>query len=122
MSQAGLISSTGGGGGGAATLTFTDEAISFAGAVNNGYFCTGALTVTLPTTPSQGSYVIIETTTASAVVIQAGGTNVIKLGSTASAAGGTATSNAIGNSVFLIFRTSTTTWYSISTEGTWTIA
>lgn len=121
MSQAGANGS-GGGGGGTATFTFTDKNTSFAASANNGYFCTAALTATLPTTPAQGSYVIIETTTGSAVVIQAGGTNVIKLGSTASAAGGTATSNASGNSVFLVFRTADTTWYSISTEGTFTVA
>lgn len=101
---------------------WTDEAISFAAAVNNGYFCTAALTVTLPAAPTQGQFVIIETTTASSVVIQATGTQVIRMGSSASSAGGTATSAATGNSVYLVYRAVTTSWYSISTEGTWSMA
>jgi len=101
---------------------WTDEAISFVAVVNNGYFCTAALTVTLPAAPTQGQFIIIETTTASSVVLQASGTQVIRMGSSASSVGGTATSAAAGNSVYLVYRAATTSWYSISTEGTWSMA
>lgn len=102
---------------------FTDQAgPTFIAASNNGYFCTGALTATLPAAPTQGQFVIIETATASSVVLQASGTQVIRMGSSVSSAGGTATSAAQGNSVYLIYRSANTSWYSISTEGTWSLA
>lgn len=105
-----------------AAYNFTDIAISTAGVANRGYFCTAALTLTLPTSPPQGSFVFVETLTASAVVVKAGGTNLIKVGSATSSAGGTATATTIGNSLQLFYRTADTTWYSLSTEGTWSIA
>lgn len=121
MSQAGSVSGSGGGG----TFTpptFTDKSTDFTAVVNNGYFCTAALTATLPAVATQGQIVIIETTTASNVIIDASGTDVIRMGSTASSAGGTATSSAAGNSVYLVYRSANTSWYSISTEGTWVLA
>lgn len=106
----------------ATVLTWTDEAVSFAAAVNNGYFCTAALTATLPAAPTQGQVIIIETTVAGAIVIQANTGQTIKMGSGASSVAGTATSSAAGNSVYLVFRSSDSIWYSISTEGTWLLA
>lgn len=103
-------------------VPWTDKAISFAAAVNNGYFCTAALTATLPGAPTQGQIVVIETITANAVVVQAAAGQTIKLGSSASTVAGTATSNAAGNSIYLVYRAADLTWYSISTEGTWTTA
>src|SRR5665213_826653 len=38
---------------------WTDEAISFAAQKQNGYFCTGVITATLPATPTQGNTIII---------------------------------------------------------------
>ena len=105
-----------------ANYTFTDEAISFAAATDNGYFCTAALTATLPAGATQGQVVIIETTTASSVVVKANAGQTIKMGSGASTVAGTATSSASGNSAYLVFRTADSSWYSISTEGTWTLA
>jgi len=102
-------------------VPWTDKAISFAASVNNGYFCTAALTATLPAA-SQGQVVIIETLTGSNVVIQAAGGQTIKMGSSASSVAGTATSAASGNSAYLVFRNADSTWYSISTEGTWSLA
>ncbi len=106
----------------ATIMTWTDKAINFTAAVNNGYFCTAALTATLPAAPTQGQVVIIETTVANAIVIQAAAGQIIKMGSAASSIAGTATSNAAGNSVYLVYRASDLIWYSISTEGTWTVA
>lgn len=103
-------------------VPWTDEAISFAAAVNNGYFCTSALTATMPATPTQGQVVIIETATASSVVVQANTGHVIRMGSGSSTVAGTATSSAAGNSVYLVYRSANTSWYSISTEGTWLLA
>lgn len=75
MSQAGSIGSTSGGS--ATNFTFTDKSTDFTASVNNGYFCTAALTATLPTGATQGQVVIIETATSSNVIIDASGTDVI---------------------------------------------
>ncbi len=101
---------------------FTDQAVTFSAAVNNGYFCTAALTVNLPAGATQGQFVIIETATAGNVVIDAAPGDFIRMGSSVSTSGGTSTSSAEGNSVYLIYRTANTSWYSISTEGTWVLA
>lgn len=103
-------------------LTFTDEAMSFNAAANNGYFCTGALTATLPASPSQGNLVIIVCDTASAVVVQANTGQVIRLGSAASTSAGSMTSTAIGDSLTLYYRASDTTWLCVSSIGSWTPA
>ena len=102
-------------------MPWTDEATSFNAAVNHGYFVTAAATATLPTA-TQGQVVIIETATASSVVIQAASGQVIRMGSGASSSAGTATSSAAGNSVYLVYRSANTSWYSISTEGTGLLA
>lgn len=103
-------------------LTWTDEAVGFTAVVNNGYFCTAALTVTLPAAPTQGQVVIIECDTAGAIVITANVGQTIRMGTTASSVAGTATSSKRGDSMYLVFRNSTSTWCSISTEGTWALA
>jgi len=103
-------------------LPWTDEAGNFVAAVNNGYFCTAALTATLPGGATQGQVIIIETVTAGPVVLQANAGQVIKLGSGSSTVAGTATSTHTGDSVYLVFRSASQTWSSISTEGTWTMA
>lgn len=102
-------------------LPFTDEAGNFNAVVNNGYFCTAALTATLPAAPTQGQVVIIETTSASSIVVQANTGQTINLGSGSSAVAGAATSTSVGNSLYLVFRSASSTWHSISTEGTWTL-
>ena len=101
---------------------WTDEATSFAAVANQGFFATAALTATLPAGATQGQFVIIETTTAGSVVIRANAGQIISVGSTSSSVAGSATSSATGNSVYLIFRTANSSWNSISTEGTWTLA
>lgn len=105
-----------------AILPFTDESTNFNAVANNGYFVTGAATATLPASPSQGNSVIIEVDTASAVVVQANTGQFIRLGNALSASAGTATSTSRGDSITLYYRSSTSTWHSTSTEGTWTVA
>jgi hypothetical protein len=117
-----VVTATGQLGTGTGNPTWTDQNASFAAAVNNGYFVTAAATATLPAAPTQGQFVQIETTTASSIVIQANTGQVIRMGSSASSTAGTATSAAIGNSVYLVYRSANTSWYSVSTEGTWTMA
>ncbi len=101
-------------------VPWTDEAVSFNAAVNHGYFCTAALTATLPTA-TQGQIVVIEADTSGAVTIQAPTGKFIRLGAQISAAAGTAVSSKQGDSVYLVYRSASLTWQSISTEGTWAV-
>lgn len=90
--------------------------------VDNGYFATAAGTYVLPAAPAQGEMVIITADTAGAVVVDAPGTQLIRIGASVSSAGGTATSVAIGDSLTLRYRASNTTWHAVSVVGTWILA
>jgi hypothetical protein len=104
------------------TTPWTDEAVSFTASSKNGYFVSAAATATLPTSPSQGDSVTIAVDTSGTVVIQASAGQKIRLASGTSSTAGTATSTTIGSSLELIYRTATTEWFSISTEGAWILA
>jgi hypothetical protein len=57
------------------------------------------------------------------VVITAGGTNLIRIGSASpSSAGGTATNTAIGNSLTLTYSPTNTVWICHGVQGNWTLA
>lgn len=106
---------------------WSDQAVSFAAQKQNGYFCTAALTVNLPTAGLvTGSTIIIYVDTALAVVLQAGAGQQIEISQTLSTVGGvgpaTATSTAQGNIVTLVYRSSDTTWHAISVAGVFTTA
>lgn len=104
-------------------FAWSDKAVSFAALPQNGYFCTAALTVTLPTAGLvTGSTIIIYVDTASLVIIQAGAGQQIEISQTLSSVSGTATSSAQGNIVTLVFRLSDTTWHAISSAGSFTLA
>ena|SRR5579872_5331495 len=103
-------------------LTWTDEAISFSAAASNGYFCTAALTATLPASPSQGDTIAINTVTSSNVVIQANTGQTIVLGLTSSTTAGTCTSSDTGNSIELVYRSTGSTWRTLNEVGTWILA
>lgn len=105
----------------ASSMTWTDKSTNFAAVVNNGYFCTAALVATLPAGATQGQVVIIEVDTASAVTVTANVGQFLRFGGQLSASGGTAVSSKIGDSIYLVYRSSSSTWCSISTEGTWAI-
>jgi hypothetical protein len=106
----------------ASIIPWTDEAVSFTAVVNNGYFVTSeGQTATLPAAPTQGQVVIIECDTSSPVTIQANTGQNIRLGAQLSSINGSAVSNSLGDSVYLVYRSASSTWFSISTEGTWTI-
>jgi len=101
---------------------WTDEAISFPAVAQNGYFCTGVLTCTLPAAPTQGNTIIIYVDSASVVTIQANSGQTIQIGSGQSSVAGTASSTAEGSILTLVYRTADTEWHSISDQGTWTLA
>lgn len=106
-----------------AGFTWSDKAITFSAVAENGYFCTAALTANLPASPSQGDTIIINCVTASSVVIQANTGQTIVIGSSSSTVAGTATSSVSGNSLTLVYRSTGSTWRTISgPQGTWTTA
>ena len=102
--------------------SWTDEAISFNAASGNGYFCSAALTATLPSSPSQGDMVSIAADTSGTVVVQASTGQTIRISSVSSSSGGTATSGVAGSSLQLVYRAANSEWFSIATEGNWTLA
>ncbi len=89
---------------------------------DNGYFATAAGTYVLPATPAQGELIIIVADTAGAVVVDAPSTHLIRIGNQITSAGGTLTSTAIGDSLTLRYRASSTTWFAVSSMGNWTVA
>lgn len=102
---------------------WSEQSLSFAAAVQNGYFCNAALTATLPASGGLviGNSVIFFVDTSSPVIIQAGVGEMIQVSSTISGAGGTATSNTQGSILELVFKPSDLTWHTISSLGSWTV-
>jgi hypothetical protein len=102
---------------------WSEEASNFNAAVGHGYFCTAALTVTLPSSVGLaiGQTIIIYVDTASTVTIQANTGEFIQVGLNISTAAGTATSNTRGSILELVYRPSDLTWHSISSLGSWSV-
>jgi len=95
----------------------TVNAIAF-----NGYFITAVCTSTLPASPAEGDTIVFIVATGGALTIKANTGQVISIGSTNSSSAGTAVNNAIGDSVTLIYRATSTTWIASSVIGTFTLA
>ena len=104
-----------------AGLTWTDTSGSFSVVVSNGYFLTAAAVPTLPPAPVEGDVCAFVVTAAATVTITGNTGQVIRLGNTASAAAGTCASGVIGNSIILVYRAVSTTWYAVASVGSWTI-
>lgn len=103
-------------------FSWTDEATSFSASEENGYFVTDTATATLPASPSQGDTISFACDTANVLTIQANTGQFIRIGSSISSSAGTASSNAIGDSVTLVYRSSSATWIATSVIGTFTLA
>lgn len=103
-------------------ISWIDQGTSTTGVVNTGYFATAAITLTLPLAPSQGNVVAIDCDTTGSVVVQANAGQTIRLGNTASSVAGTATNTARGDCLVLVYRSSNSTWQTISSMGNWTLA
>jgi hypothetical protein len=107
-------------------FTWSEQNVSFNAAVQNGYFCNNALTVTLPVTAGLviGNTIIIYIDTPGQVVIQAGAGQSVQIGNDVTSAGGTATCTAgqKGSILELIFKVSDLTWHTQSSLGTFVTA
>lgn len=105
-------------------FTWNDVSGAFSPLKENGYFVTGTATGTLPAAPAQGDTIKFFVDHASQVLtITASGTQIIRLGTLVSSAGGTATSTRQGDSVELVYRSSDTCWCGVAGfTGSWTMA
>lgn len=103
-------------------LAWSETSGTFTAVIANGYSLTGVSAITLPASPSTGNTIVFQCNTASAVVITAAGTQIIRVGSTASSAGGTATNTGIGNVFTLTYSATNTVWMARGVQGNWTLA
>lgn len=106
---------------GGSSFSWSDQGTNFSASSNNGYFCTAALTATLPASPSQGDTISIFCDTGSTVTVTANTGQKIRLGSSLSALAGTAACAVQGNSLNLVYRSSSAIWNAYSSVGSWTI-
>lgn len=102
---------------------YADQGISATATLDSGYFATAAITLTLPASAglADGDLFEFVCTTAGALVIQAVGSQKIRLGNAISSAAGSLTSTAIGDSISLRFRATDGFFYATSSIGNWTI-
>lgn len=101
-------------------LTWTDKATSFSAAERNGYFVTGTATGTLPASPNQGDTISFSLDTANVLTIQANTGQTIRGGGAVSSTAGSFSSNSIGDSLTLVYKSTGSVWISTSIIGTWT--
>lgn len=104
------------------SFSWSEQNANFNAAIQNGYYCNGMLTVTLPATAGLliGSTIIIYVDTTDVVTIQANAGQRLQVGSVISGAAGTTSSNTQGALLELNFKPSDTTWHTISSMGSWT--
>ncbi len=102
---------------------FSQVGASATSSLNTGEFVTAAVTRTLPASAglADGDLFIYVCTTAGALVIQSVTAQKIRIGSLISAAAGTATSTAIGDSVTLRFNATDGFFYATNVIGTWLV-
>ena len=105
-----------------AGFAWSDQSGAFAAVKENGYFITATSTATLPSAPTEGDTIAFIVDTTQILTIQANTGQLIRVGTTVSAAAGTCVSNFRGDSIELVYRSTGTTWFSLGApEGTWTI-
>lgn len=104
-------------------FAWSEQNVSFNAAIQNGYFCNAALTVTLPATAGLviGNTLIIYVDTASTVIVQANAGQMIQIGANISAIAGTASSSTRGAILELIFKPSDLTWHTQSSLGVFNV-
>lgn len=106
---------------GSGGVTWSDVGSSSVVAVGTGSFSTAAITLTLPPSPFQGNLVSFIVDNAGALTIQANSGQIIRLGQYASSTSGTATSNALGDSLSLVYRAADNSWIAYAAIGNWTL-
>jgi len=102
---------------------WSEQTANFNAAIENGYYCNNALTVTLPPTAGLiiGNTIIIYVDTAGTVTIQANTGQSIQVSMNISVVGGTAISNTRGSVLELNFKPSDATWHTVDSLGTFSV-
>lgn len=88
---------------------------------DSGTWATAAGAYVLPAAPSNGELVEIVCIT-TGIVVTANTGQVIFIGGDSTSTAGTATNSAKGDSLWLRYRSTDTSWYSLSTTGVWVLA
>lgn len=103
-------------------FTWFDISGTFTAVKNRGYFITGTATANLPASPSQGDTIKFFVDSATQfLTIDAPGTQIIRLGSSVTSAGGTIVSTQQGDSLELVYRASNNCWEAVcGSIGNWT--
>lgn len=113
----GFVTLSGGG------FTWNDVSGAFSPLKNNGYFSILTATGSLPAGAAQGDTIkfFVDHATQD-LTIDAAGTDLIRIGSLVSSAGGQALSTQQGDSLTLVYRASDTQWCAIEVIGTWVLS
>lgn len=106
----GVISSGG-------AFAWSNKASNFTAAANNGYIATAALTATLPIGTAAGQTISLMADSAGALIIRAPVGQTIRLGSISSSAAGTVTNSAQGDTITLVYSSSSTSWITLNDVG-----
>lgn len=103
-------------------MPFTDKAVSFNAASQNGYYVTATATGTMPASPAQGDIITFAVDSVSGILTVTANTGqTLQIGKAISASAGTAASNFNGDSVTFRYRLSDTNWIATDVVGTWTV-
>jgi hypothetical protein len=104
-----------------AGFPWTDTSGTVNATANNGYFITGTTNSTLPSGPSQGNVIKYIVDTDSILTVTANTGQKIRTANNITALAGNIVNTIKGDSVELVYRSSSSTWYAQSFNGAWTI-
>jgi hypothetical protein len=88
-------------------------------ASDTGYFATALVTLTMPASPSQGEKVIVFVDTTSTVTITGNTGQIIRYGNLVTAAAGSISNTAKGDSLTFVWRANGSEWNTIAAIGNW---
>ena len=102
-------------------ITWSDRGVSATVASNTGSVSTAAIALTLPAAPTNGDVCSFILGAALALTVTANAGQTVRVGSTISAAAGTAVASVLGNSLTLVYNTTLSSWMAESVIGNWII-
>ena len=102
-------------------LAWSDNSGTFTAVTKNGYFITATSIATMPASPSEGDTIAFIVDSTQFLTITGNTGQKLRIGSAISAAAGTAVNNVRGDTVEFVYRSTGTTWFATSVNGTWTV-
>lgn len=101
---------------------WTETSGAFAAAKEHGYFITTTATATMPASPTGGDTIRFMVDTTNLLTIQANTGQKIRIGTTISAAAGTAINTQRGDAIELVYMSTGTTWQTVNNPvGGWNV-